>query len=940
MERKRKKHNKAPIKAQKAFGPKVADIFVGDSTGEVASIIRIPRSRHVNIERQQDLHRSRNGARLLRSVIGAGLSGKALDELTVPFDTERLTYDNDIVFHFPGSADIPEPIEEKLVREELSRFLDEDLKREEDFQVKVTDYKKHPQIINDEPVIIEQEVVKEQTVVQEKVAPVVWHREQRISQRFVKEMRELKKKKPDKISALKTENEKVDDGSDDLLKSIMQKSETEGYIPWVAPPVAWKKFRKEKKPTTPVKREIVKATVAEKPEKKKREKVPRKVDKKNILESSRVAFAVFLIGGAVGLIGAVNGLPNVAKAVGAVAKQGAQHLTLGLKAIAGSDVDAGKEELDQATKLFTDAQEQLDSSTNIALRLLAKLDPKARLDSGENLLLAGKQLSALGDDAAQLVQLFRQPKTDNQSLTDLLEKSQPLVKSLAEQLNKIDGEIKDINPSVLPSEIQGDLLQLQKSVHLLAQVIESYLDSHEVLNMLLGAKQDRQYLFLFENNRELRPGGGFIGSFALANLSKGGVKKVKVDTIYNPDGQLRDFIIPPTPLKKITDRWFSRDGNWFADFRTNAQKVATLFEKSGGPTVDGVIAITPSVLQQMLRVTGPIPMPDYNLTIDANNVIDETQRLVTYDYDKEENNPKAFISDLMPEVMSRVTKLPQDRWGDLASVFGDSLKQKQLLIWFRDIDAQTRIEKLGWGGKIEDAKSDYLMRVEANIGGHKTDELMDQSVKYDVSFNDTGEAMATLITTRHHKGSINGRPGWNPDEDWFQKNNVIYERTLVPKGSVLLEAVGFTKTADVPTPYVNKADYKTFVQDADVAELEKDSTTVINGTVVSEESGKTSFGNWIVTKPGETTVTIYKYRLPATQNLSINKNGLLNYQLLSQQQPGHQPLKFEASVHVSQDFHFVWAGPESGITYNGEQNVSFTTIQKSDNVWGVVIDKI
>jgi hypothetical protein len=938
MERKRKKHNKAPLKAQKTFGPKVADIFVGDGLGEAVSIIRIPRSRHINIERSQEkvglLKISSESETEIKKEEKAIISGKSLEELTVPFDTERLTYDNDIVFHFPGSADIPEPVEEKLIREELSRFLGDDLRREEDFKEKVANIKRKSQTTVEELVIVQQEEVKEKVGVQEKTAPVVWHREQRISQRFVKEMRELKKKKPDKISELKKENEKGDDDSDDLLKLIMQKSETEGYIPWVAPPVAWKKFSKEIKPTGLVGGKIVK-----KKEKNKFDKVSIQTSKKSFLESSRVAVAVLLIGGAVGLIGSISGLPNVAKMVGGVAKQGAQHLTSGLKAISGTNVEAGRIELDQAAKLFADAQNQFDSSTGLALRLLAKLDPKGRLDSGENLLLAGKQLSALGDEAAQLVQLFRQSKTNSQSLTDLLESSRPLVKSLSEQLIKIDGEIKDIDSSVLPGDTQGDLLQLQKSIHVLAQVVSGYLDSHEVLSMLLGAKQDRQYLFLFENNRELRPGGGFIGSFALVNLSKGEVKKVKVDTIYNPDGQLRDYIIPPTPLKKITDRWFSRDANWFADFRISAQKVATLFEKSGGPTVDGVIAITPSVLQQLLHVTGPIPMPDYDLIVDANNVIDETQRLVTFDYDKEENNPKAFISDLMPEVMSRIIKLPQERWGDLVSMFGDSLKQKQLLIWFRDTDAQTRIENLGWGGKIEEAKSDYLMRVEANIGGHKTDELMEQSVKYDVSFDDTGLATATLVITRHHKGSKNGRSDWNPDEDWFRKNNVIYERTLVPKGSVLLEAGGFTKIADVPTPYVNKADYKTFVQDSDVSELEKDSTLAVNGTIVSEESGKTSFGNWIVTRPGETTVSMYKYRLPANINLSINKGGPLNYQLLSQQQPGHQPIKFEATVHVPQNFSFVWAGPESGITYGGKQNVSFTTIQKSDSVWGVVVDR-
>jgi hypothetical protein len=458
-----------------------------------------------------------------------------------------------------------------------------------------------------------------------------------------------------------------------------------------------------------------------------------------------------------------------------------------------------------------------------------------------------------------------------------------------------------------------------------------------VLLELLGARQDRQFLFVFENNRELRPGGGFIGSFALADVSKGLVKKVQVDTIYNPDGQLRDFIVPPLPLQKITDRWFTRDANWFADFRLNAQKISTLFERSGGPTVDGVIAITPTVLEQLLRVTGPIPMPTYDVTVNADNVIDETQRLVTFDYNKEENKPKEFLGDLMPEILNRINKLPNERWGELLGVFSDSLKQKQILVWLRNEDAQKKVEGLNWGGAIEDTEGDYLMRVEANIGGHKTDELIEQSVKYDVSYDESGQATATLITTRHHSGSKEGRAGWNQDEDWYSKPNVIFERTLVPKGSTLLEASGFTKNSDVPTPYKNTADYQTYVQDQDIVELEKNSITHPSGTVISQESNKTSFGNWIVTPPGETTVTIYRYRLPSEAIKELKTP--FSYSQLIQKQPGHQPIKMEATVRVPSGFRLTWGGPEGGMTFDGTRKATFTGILKSDMVWGVVIDK-
>ena len=67
--------------------------------------------------------------------------------------------------------------------------------------------------------------------------------------------------------------------------------------------------------------------------------------------------------------------------------------------------------------------------------------------------------------------------------------------------------------------------------------------------------------------------------------------------------------------------WTMHDANWFPNFPTSAEKVSWFYEKTGGRTVDGVIAITPELLRDLLAITGPIDMPEYDKTINADNFI-------------------------------------------------------------------------------------------------------------------------------------------------------------------------------------------------------------------------------------------------------------------------------------------------------------------------------
>jgi len=67
---------------------------------------------------------------------------------------------------------------------------------------------------------------------------------------------------------------------------------------------------------------------------------------------------------------------------------------------------------------------------------------------------------------------------------------------------------------------------------------------------------DRRIALLFQNHSEIRPTGGFIGSYAELVVNRGSIVSIVVDDIYTPDRDAEYKIIPP----RSTSRYHYRLG--------------------------------------------------------------------------------------------------------------------------------------------------------------------------------------------------------------------------------------------------------------------------------------------------------------------------------------------------------------------------------------------
>ena len=574
-------------------------------------------------------------------------------------------------------------------------------------------------------------------------------------------------------------------------------------------------------------------------------------------------------------------------------------------------------EFNEAYKKFSDAKKISNNLGASVIDFFGFLPFLSKADSGVNLIKVGESLSYAGSVLSELTDPFL--KISSESIFQ--EKSDTLSgKSFGEYLvsvsqravdakialNKAEDSLKDVNQYDFDGEIQKGVFDLKNKFPEVQSKVDDLIKYSEFLAWFLGTDNPKKFLIVSQNTSEARATGGFVGSYGLLSTEFGYVKGVFMDDIYNIDGQLFYKAIPPKPIQKISTAWSLHDSNWFLDFPTSAKKMAFFYEKAGGPTPDGVIAINEKVMERLLEVVGPISMPEYGVVLNSDNFVEIVQYEVEEDYDKDLNRPKKILNDMIPLVFDKFSSLSIEDLGRVFSVFKDSLNKKDILIWINYPKYQNFILENGWGGEIIETKdSDYISVVVSNINGFKTDRVVDQSITKITEIQEDGSIINTVTIKRSHNGG-------DTDYEWFNNVNSAYIRVYTPLGSELLDASGYTKEDyEAPIDYQKAG----FNFDKDVrSSINSNSAKNFNGVDIFVESGKTVFGSWVYVSPKEEVVLEYKYKLPFSLNTQKKADDL---DFVFQIQPGYESfLSFKTILPES--WSFVYSLPELSFgEYNG-----------------------
>ncbi len=355
----------------------------------------------------------------------------------------------------------------------------------------------------------------------------------------------------------------------------------------------------------------------------------------------------------------------------------------------------------------------------------------------------------------------------------------------------------------------------------------------------LTEKNDKTWTFmlLLQNNMELRPGGGFLGQYAIIKVKNGEVISSTFEDANLLDQRITVKIPTPYPFVRMMQlkSWKFRDSNFSPDFPTNVEKAKYFYRLAGGGgNFDGVIAINASVLNDILELTGPITVSgtEFNSSNGFLKLEEVVEKKYILDPELDTQNRKSIMKTMTPIIIDKLFQL--GNISKIAQLAHEELRNKNIQINFTDSNLQSLASSVYWDGKVAaDWSGDYLMVVDANMGAFKTDYYIKRSINYEIDFN--GEK-PTVTLNMVYKNTA-------PYGDWRTSDYHSYMRIYAPQGSKFLERKMIT------TP------------------------------ITKDELGKTYFGSICHVLIGGETDVMIKYELPST----ITKD---NYKLLIQKQSG------------------------------------------------------
>lgn len=316
-----------------------------------------------------------------------------------------------------------------------------------------------------------------------------------------------------------------------------------------------------------------------------------------------------------------------------------------------------------------------------------------------------------------------------------------------------------------------------------------------------GFKDKQSYLILLQNSTELRPTGGFIGSFMKLSVSDGKIDDMNVQDIYTIDGQLKGHVDPPEPIGTLLNQehWYLRDSNWSPDFSQSAQKALWFYEKETGESPQGVIAVNSSIITKLLQITGPIKLSDFNDEITVGNFYAKSMYYTQTNFFPGSTQKKDFLGALLTEMMNRIFEKKSVSKTQLFSVIESSLEDRDIQFYFTSPEAQQIVDQFHWSGIIPTKKlctdplpngidciPDYLSIFESNMGVNKANFFIKREQTRDITIDGKGNISETM--TRTFTNVSQGETGSGTYRN--------YMRILIPKNA---HVSAFTIN-DIPIP--------------------------------------------------------------------------------------------------------------------------------------------
>lgn len=437
-------------------------------------------------------------------------------------------------------------------------------------------------------------------------------------------------------------------------------------------------------------------------------------------------------------------------------------------------------------------------------------------------------------------------------------------------------------PDGLLGQIEEARNAMQARIEKYDPLLNAYVAASAHLPAMLGWDGPRRYLILTQDPAELRPSGGIIGSYGIIAFDRGRIIERRFQGVSALDGKTDyAFTKPPEELADFLlghkQSWQLADAGWSPDFPTSAQDALRLHaNESGDSRFDGVLGITTSTIDELLKFTGPITVQDYGTTIASGETTLKVLQL-TRASRRPGEDAKAFLSVFADRLFGSLLALPPTHWGEVLSATGALGQQRLLLAWFRNVADEAFAVDGGFGGGVRQDQGDFLYPVDANVSpATKLNAWTARTMGLSVQIDPVGNARNTLTVTWDNQVEMPVGAPYRAMTNVGGRILGMYFRLLVPERS-RVETVSGGGLAPVT-----------------------------DAAAVQDEAGRMAIGTYLKIPPGQ---TILRYTWTSPYAADADATGG-TYRLTIQKQPGLPPGPLTITIHAPEGLRIVAASPE------------------------------
>lgn len=307
---------------------------------------------------------------------------------------------------------------------------------------------------------------------------------------------------------------------------------------------------------------------------------------------------------------------------------------------------------------------------------------------------------------------------------------------------------------------------------------------------------DSQFVVWLQNSEEIRASGGFVGSVAVLEIKQNQLQQPFFLDIYDLAGQTQPIKPRPAGIKQYLSEGKGMsitDANWHPDFTQAVRTWLSFLPESQQSNlalsqnkIQMVAAINLNSITNLLKITGPIYLPDYELEATADNLStiarSERDQFFAGDHQK-----KQFLVALFTQLKLKLSQLNSTQTNQLKQLILTQLKQGEIQLYASQPKIQKIISAFGFGGQIKPEISQHLVYlIESNVGINKANQqvtrqvkisIKPKSIKINLNFTNQNQAL-----TAQEKQKINQNIDLNQADHLAYIN---YQRLITNLGFIL-----------------------------------------------------------------------------------------------------------------------------------------------------------